>query len=381
MKPRARASTPVPVLVTALLAVIAPGPALAREGPQATFPIIATIRIDRGDVFDVDDPDEHHPPYVLANKLHIETREYVIRRELLFKEGDPADPDVLYESERNLRRLRFLHDNSRIETVPRDDGQVDVVVRTRDIWTTRPSASLKRQGSETTGSFSFVEDNLFGFGKRAGLSYKRDLDRDSGGIAYSDPRFLGSRFSLDGSYFNRSDGILYRADIDRPFFSVQTLQSGGGGGSHFSQITTLQIDGDDAPGFRQHHSDIQLRYGRALRTGYREVRRLMYRLRLDDDRFDPEPGEAPLSPLPPLGGAGYVALPEDRRFRVLEVEYQSSEVRFERVSYLDKFDRNEDIDLGNDWSASLGLSPQFLDRKSTRLNSSHSRASRMPSSA
>src|SRR2546422_5107591 len=47
-------------------------------------------------------------PYIWANRLHFETREYVIRRELLFEEGDPANPDVLYESERNLRRLNFL---------------------------------------------------------------------------------------------------------------------------------------------------------------------------------------------------------------------------------------------------------------------------------
>src|SRR5436190_278654 len=76
-----------------------------------SYPTIATIRIDREDVFDLDNPDERHLPFIWADRLHVETREYVIRRELLFQEGDPADPDVLYESERNLRRLVFLHDN------------------------------------------------------------------------------------------------------------------------------------------------------------------------------------------------------------------------------------------------------------------------------
>src|SRR5262249_8949201 len=148
-----------------------------------------------------------------------------------------------------------------------------------------------------------------------------------------------SRWKFDASYFDRSDGILYMAEAERPFFSVQTPQSGGGGGAYFTQITTLQIDGEDAPGFRQRHTDVQLHYGRALLTGYQKVRRLIYSFRLQDDDFEPEPGEPPLSTLPPLGGAGYVALPEDRRFRVLGVEYQSSEVRFQRASYLDKFDR------------------------------------------
>src|SRR5213594_893455 len=365
-RPRGKAAPGVTLLVTALMAILAPGPAAARDTsetrdqPRRTFPLIATIRIDRGDVFDLSNPDERHLPYIWANRLHFETREYVIRRELLFEEGDPADPDVLYESERNLRRLDFVHDNSRIETVPRDDGRVDVVVHTRDIWTTKPSASINRAGNETTGRFSFVEENLFGFGKRLGLSLKKELDRDSGGIEYFDPRVLGSRWTLGTSYFDRSDGILYAVDADRPFFSVLTERAGGGGGSHFSQVSTLQIDGDDAPGFRQRHSNLQLHYGRALRTGYEGVRRLVCRFQLVNDRFDVEPGEAPLSPLPPLGGTGYVSLPENRRFRVLEAEYQSSGVNFERVSFLDKFDRFQDINLGDDWAASLGVSPQFL---------------------
>jgi len=358
------AAARIPLLAAALLAVASPTRAAKQEAPpepaRPAYPIIATIRIDRDDVFDLENPDENHLPYVWANKLHIETHEEIIRRELLFTEGDPADPDVLYESERNLRRLNFLHDNTRIQTLPRDDGRVDVVVHTRDLWTTKPSVSIKSQGNETTGRVSFTEENLFGYGKRLGVSFRRDLDRDSGGIEYSDPRLLGSRWTLGASYFDRSDGMLYSFQAFRPFFSVQTVQSGGGGGTHFSQVTTLQIDGNDAPGFRQKHSDLLTQYGRALSTGYKAVRRLVYRFRLEDDTFDTAPGEPPLSTLPPLGGADYVALPDDRNFRILELEYQSTQVRFERVSHLDKFDRYQDIDLGNDWAVSLGVSPEFL---------------------
>jgi len=348
--------------VTLLLALVISGsPARGQS-----YPTIATIRIDREDVFDLDNPDERHLPFIWADRLHVETREYVIRRELLFQEGDPADPDVLYESERNLRHLVFLHDNTRIETVARDDGRVDVIVHTRDIWTTRPNVSISRQGNRTTGRFSFSEQNLAGLGKQIGLSLKKDLDRDSGGIEYADPRLLGTRWTLNTSYFSRSDGILYAADVDRPFFSALTLNSGGGGGSHFSQVTPLQI-GPDAFGFRQHHTDLKLRYGRALSTGYETTRRLIYRFMLEDERFDPEPGEAPLLTLAPVGGAGYAALPVDRRFRILEAVYQSSDVNFERVCYLDRFDRFEDINLGNDWSAGLGLSPRLLGDEHNRV--------------
>ena len=369
--------SPLPGIPAAILLVVLPGSAGSarlsaqeppsgpgqppgRVAPRRAYPIIATIRIVRQDVFDLDNPDERHPPYILADRLHIETREEVIRRELLFKEGDPADPDVLYESERNLRRFNFLHDNSRIETVKRADGRVDVLVHTRDVWTTRPSISFKREGNRTTDRFSFLEDNLLGRGKRAAIVFNKELDRNSGGVDYSDPRLLGTWWTLDASYFSRSDGLLYLFDAERPFYSLHTRNAGGGGGTHFSQVTTLQLGGEDAPGFRQHHTDLDLHYGRALRTGYDTVHRLIGRFRVDDDLFDPEPGEAPLSPLPPVGGSGHVALPDDRRFRVLEAEYQSAGVRFTRVSYLDRFDRYQDINLGNDWAISLGVSPVAL---------------------
>ena len=242
----------------------------------------------------------------------------------------------------------------------RPDGRIDVVVYTRDVWTTRPSVSFKREGDRTTGRFSFQESNLFGRGKSASLVFNKELDRNSGGVDYSDPRVAGTWWTLDASYFSRSDGLLYLFDAERPFYSLLTRNAGGGGGSHFSQVTTLQLDGEDAPGFRQHHTDLDLHYGRALRTGYDKVHRLIGRFRVDDDLFDPEPGEAPLSPRPAVGGAGYAALPDDRRFRVLEAEYQSAGVRFTRVSYLDRFDRFQDINLGNDWALSLGVSPVFL---------------------
>src|SRR6202162_2810069 len=46
--------------------------------------------------------------YRAADALHIETRESVIRKFLLFREGEPYDPARLEETERNLRVLPFL---------------------------------------------------------------------------------------------------------------------------------------------------------------------------------------------------------------------------------------------------------------------------------
>jgi hypothetical protein len=338
------------------------------DAPPPSHPVIASIRIERSDVFEKPD-EERHFVYRLANRLHIETREHVIRRELLFSEGSPADPDVLYESERNLRRLNFLHDNAQIEAVPRPDGMVDVVVHVRDIWTTRPEASLKHEGGATTGRLSFVEGNVLGFGKTAGISFKRELDRDSGGVMYGDPRLLGSWWTLQAEYFDLSDGLTYLLEARRPFYSLLTRGAGGVGGLHFSQVTTLQIDGEDAPGFRQRHTEGQIHAGRALRAGYDRVGRIIWRLRVEDDSFEVDPGEPPLAdPLQcAVGGAGCVSLPQDRRHRIFETEYQSLDVDFVKARYLDKFDRTQDVNLGGDWAASLGISPRALGDTHNRV--------------
>ena len=51
----------------------------------------------------------------VADRLHIRTREEIIRQELLFAPGDPLDKEAIAQTERNLRALVFLRD-ARIET-------------------------------------------------------------------------------------------------------------------------------------------------------------------------------------------------------------------------------------------------------------------------
>ncbi|MGH9749674.1 MAG: BamA/TamA family outer membrane protein [Candidatus Polarisedimenticolia bacterium] len=364
-RPHSAARRFLRVLILMSLPALASGAEEQAAGTGA-HPPIATIRIERSDVFEVRESDRYFP-YKLANRLHVETREHVIRRELLFDVGSPADPDVLYESERNLRRLGFLHDNSRILTVSRPDGRVDVVVRVRDTWTTRPEISYEREGDRSTGRVSFVEQNVAGFGKVAGISFRRELDRDSGGLMYQDPRLLGTWWTLDAEYFNRSDGILYSLATGRPFYSLLTERAGGVAGGHFSQVTELQLDGEDAPGFRQRQTRGLIDLAHAFDRGYDRVRRLDWRLRVEDDAFAIEPGEPPLDPRPPLGGAGYAALPDDRRFRILELEYRHLDVDYVKAAFLDRFDRTEDLNLGEDWSVSLGVSPDFLGDARDRL--------------
>ena len=84
-----------------LLAILAAAPAHAAKeiihdwpagipsGPEleAAGAIIGEIRVNVGDIFDPSIPSEDNWLYRTANKLHINTRESVVRNQLLFKTG------------------------------------------------------------------------------------------------------------------------------------------------------------------------------------------------------------------------------------------------------------------------------------------------------
>ncbi|MCK4907146.1 MAG: hypothetical protein KAS64_06330, partial [Spirochaetes bacterium] len=68
------------------------------------------------------------------NKMHISTRESVIKNQLLYKEGDILDMDIIDESERNLRRFRiFFVEKTKIIKL-KNQNKVDIVLEVQDVW-------------------------------------------------------------------------------------------------------------------------------------------------------------------------------------------------------------------------------------------------------
>ena len=71
---------------------------------------IIEIRIVHDPIFQPRDNLPSWFPRQTANRLHIDTAEAVIRRELLFKEGDTLDPEQIAETLRNLRAQGYFRD-------------------------------------------------------------------------------------------------------------------------------------------------------------------------------------------------------------------------------------------------------------------------------
>jgi hypothetical protein len=195
----------------------------AAQAPDASCPEgrISSIFIDNHSVFDLSDPDlssRFSWAYRTANALHVATRQSVIRRELLFHEGDCYEVERLRDSERLLRALNFIAGVD-IFGVRQADGTIHVLVDTQDEWSLRADARVGGGGGGGSGfgGVTLREDNLFGTGNGVSAFYTdRRGERAYGGGFFS-PQLFGTR--LDGALEGGRTRVGYLASeaVTYPF--------------------------------------------------------------------------------------------------------------------------------------------------------------------
>jgi hypothetical protein len=199
---------------------LAPAPVLAQRAP-ALCPDgrIAYVHIDNASIFDVSDPNLDRRfgwAYRAANALHVRTRDRVLRRELLFAPGDCFDPFLADESERLLRGYSFLSEVD-IFPVPLPDSTVQVIVDTRDEWSTRVDVRVGTRRGITLEGLRVTEDNLLGTGQTVGAFYfEREVTREYG-LLYYTPQLLGTRWDLDVEFGRTRPGTFIRQEVSYPY--------------------------------------------------------------------------------------------------------------------------------------------------------------------
>ena len=204
-----------------------PRPPLAWAALEAQKATIGKIVVEVGDVFDLAKPEENIWIGRMADRLHASTHEAVIRRVLLFKEGDPVRTRRIYETERLLRALPFVKD-AHILPVVQPDGTIVASVKVRDAWTTQVNAGFSSVGGQRSMNFGVDEKNFMGLGKSVSFDTSKDHERSTWGITYSDPQFLGSRWTFMAQDQVLSDGSARAISLGRPFFALDTPWSTSG---------------------------------------------------------------------------------------------------------------------------------------------------------
>lgn len=154
------------------------------------------------------------------NGLHTNTRQHVLRRELLFAEGDPFDPADLAETERNLREMGFLN---RIRVTPTDTtaaGRVNVLVSVRESWSLQTNLTYARSsGGDTRWTVQASEKNFLGYGTTLGAGVGADENSSYWNLWLRQRRIsrLGLLVGID--FAQRADGHYRNVFVKRPFYA------------------------------------------------------------------------------------------------------------------------------------------------------------------
>lgn len=189
---------------------------------------VNNIFIQRLDVFDTTSGDWFFAAK-FANGLHFLTREYVIKDELLFKKGDWIEPDILIETEKNLRAMN-LFSKVEISLDSLEPLNYDVYILTKDRWSTNPSLLFGTGGESYRIGFRIEELNFLGTATTIvpEFLYRSENDtRSQFRFKFYQKRLFRSNFSFKYNFFINRFRTLHFLDFYVPFFSRSAENSYG----------------------------------------------------------------------------------------------------------------------------------------------------------
>lgn len=318
------------------------------EALEASGARIGRIVIVRDNVFDTSKPQEDASIPRLANRLHIRTKPDTVSAQLLFASGSAYCARDLAESERLLRKTRYLQDAT-IRPIAWHDGLVDVEVRTHDVWTLNPGLSFGRSGGESSTGLSIEELNLLGYGAQLSFGIDSSVDRDSKTLTFQDDQLLDSWWRFGAQVAENSDGHGYGLNLERPFFAMDTRWATGISARDEQRIDSLYERGKVVERFqaRETRSEVYGGWSSGLRNGW--TKRWRGGFTYDDTRFEHVSGESPTT-----------VLPQPRKLVYPWIDYEWAQDRFAKARNRDQIERTEDINLGWRFGARLGYAATTL---------------------
>ncbi len=319
------------------------GPDLPHEWPsglpsgselEAAGAVIGDIKVVVGDIFDPSIPGESGWLYRTANRLHINTRDKVIRNQLLFRSGEPYLHRVVQETERILRANDYP-------------------------WTLNPGINFNRQGGENSGSIELEEKNLLGNGQKLSFGWSNDVDREAINFEFFDPHFHSTWTRLGIVYSDADDGDTKALRVDRPFYSFDTRRAGGVYLYDSIRNDPRYAYGEQVGEFRNDEQFVEVYGGRS--AGWRDgwVRRWTAGATYHRRRYAATPDE-------PLGGP----LPEDIELAYPWLGFDLVEDVYEVRTNQDQIERTEDVLLGLRAGGRVGYAAESLgsDRDALMLS-------------
>jgi hypothetical protein len=177
----------------------------------------------------ITNPELTHPRKFenVLNKTHLNTNEKIIRKNLLFSEGDLISPLILSDNERILRHLPFI-DDARIILIPVSNDEADILVLTKDIYSL--GADYTSYSGIKKGTLSVFEKNIFGIGHELGIDIPYDVSSTYSpgfGVHYIADNMFRSFINLNLYYLDGLGDKTYGFSLIRNLISSTTKYAGG----------------------------------------------------------------------------------------------------------------------------------------------------------
>lgn len=295
----------------------------------------------------------------LANWLHNNTKESVIRNNLFFRNYDKLSPFVLANNERYLRNLPYIQDaRIMVRPVRNSPDSVDVTIFVKDVFSI--GGKLKLHSYQSI-SASVRDDNTLGWGDRLELQTLFDRRRQpvlGYGMAYTKRNLAGSFVDLSVGYLNfgpafntgRKEENTAFVRMEKPLVNPYSLWTWSTSAEVHSTSNMFGLDSIYEVDWKYKYRLYDGWIGRNLTTNRvsseREFRRLRYlvSLRVIDQKFLEKP-------LQFLGQYNYSFA---NTFAVLGA-LSAFKQRFYKTSFIYGFGRNEDLPSGVETSFVTGF--------------------------
>lgn len=155
------------------------------------------------------------------NNIHMHTREWIIRKNTLFKKNEKIDPDAMVDTERLLRRLDYIKDARIFVHETKRRREADVVVVAKDVF---PYNFLITPNNDNDALFGISNINIAGIGHELEYNYIR-----SGGseFFYRIRNIEGTFIDAELNYASHFRKTGFGAFFERDFVTQETKYAGG----------------------------------------------------------------------------------------------------------------------------------------------------------
>ncbi len=163
-----------------------------------------------------------------VNKVHRDTRSFIIEKYLTIDVGESIDPYKLADNERLLRQLDVIKDaRIYLKPNPKNPKTVDVIIVTQDV------ASIGVRGgysSPRNFNFGVYDINVLGYAKQLQVSYFWNANEGPNNgyeIILREPNILKSYLQGEIQYENNYLRNRARVAVGRDFFTPEIKYAGG----------------------------------------------------------------------------------------------------------------------------------------------------------